>query len=147
MISLTTLALAVLLALPVPAAKAIERAFLQNNAELLGLSFPREGTILVSLPDPISFSDQVSSEQAVLLFKRLFSIYRTTEFFIDPEISYVPGKPGRIIKSRRWSFRNILTGLTYPVRIYFYVSPGPPERGGGEPVSHWRILEIRAEKL
>ena len=147
MISLTTLALTIFLAYPAPAAKAIERAFLQNDAELLGLSFPAEGAVLISLPDPISFSDQVSSEQARLLFTRYFSTYKTTEFFLDPEVSFVPGKPGRIIKSRRWSFRNVLTGVVYPVRIYFYVSPGPPEEDGENSVPVWRILEIRAEKL
>jgi hypothetical protein len=146
-ITLTTIALTFFLAFPVPTSRSIEQAFLQNDAELLGLSFPRGGTVLVSLPDPISFSDQVSSEQAVLLFKRLFSLYRTTEFFIDPAVSFIPGKPGRIIKSRRWSFRNVRTGLAHPVRIYFYVVPGPAGRRPDDDRPAWTILEIRAEKL
>ncbi len=147
MITLASLALAALLAVPPPATRIIEQAFLQNDAELLGGSFPRRGTVLVSLPEPISFSDQMSSEQAVLLFKRLFSDYKTTEFFIDPEISFVPGKAGRIVKARRWSFRNVRTGLAYPIRMYFYLVPLPRkgDRETGE--SSWRILEIRAEKI
>ena len=148
MITLTALALSVFLTVPVPTAKSIEQAFLQNDAELLGRSFPRRGTVLISFPEPISFSDQVSSEQAVLLFRKLFSIYKTTEFFLDPEVSFIPGKPGRIIKARRWSFRNTRTGLAYPIRMYFYVAPDLlPERSREADGPAWRILEIRAEKI
>ena len=147
MITLTTLALAALLAVPTPTARSIEQAFLRNSADLLAPSFPSGGTVLISLPDPISFSDQVSSEQAILLFRRFFSVYKTTEFFVDPEVSFLPGKPGRIIKTRRWSFRNVRTGLVSPIRMYFYVAPDPPGSGReGSPPS-WKIFEIRAEKI
>ena len=146
---LKILILTALFSLPSPNTKPIEQAFLQNNPDLLAELFPKGGAVSISLPDPISFADLVSSEQASFLFRQIFSVYKTTEFFIDPEMSYLPEKPGRIVKTRRWSFRNTRNGLQYPFRIFFYIVPeddlkGPDRLGKN---SSWKILEIRAEKI
>jgi hypothetical protein len=148
-IILKIIALTVFLSIPSPDTKPIEQAFLQNNPDLLAELFPQGGAVSISLPDPISFADMVSSEQAFFLFRQIFSVYKTTEFFIDPEMSSLPEKPGRIVKTRRWSFRNTRNGLQYPFRIFFYIVPeddlkSPEHRGKG---SSWKILEIRAEKI
>ena len=126
----------------------MERAFLQNSPDILRELFASEGTIPVFLPDPLSFADQVSSDQAFLLFKNIFSVYRTTEFTTDPHLSRFPGRPGVILRAR-WSFRNERTGNHYPFRIFFLLAPEgtvsiPVPSASGIPL---KIVEIRAEKL
>ncbi len=149
MITLKIFALAIFLVIPSPPTRPIEQAFLQNNADILTGLFPAGQTVLISLPEPLSFADQVSSEQARFLFERIFSVYKTTEFFLDPSISFLPGIPDLVLKTRRWSFRNARTGMQYPFRVFFYLAPlrdpaNPRSRDSG-PL--WKILEIRAEKI
>jgi hypothetical protein len=142
------LSLSLLLSLPVPITKPLESAFLQNSPEILEGLLTTGGNIPVSLPDPLSLADQLSPDQAYLVFKRVFSVFKTTEFFVDPGLTTLPGRPGGILKAR-WSFRNQKTGNQYPVRVFFYVIPEPASPGSfsGTRGSVLKIVEIRAEKL
>jgi len=142
------LALSVLLALPFPIAARIEKAFLQNSPQVLRELMTSEGTIPVSLPEPLSLADQLSPDQVYLVFGRIFSVFKTTEFTTDPQLSALPGLPGGILKAR-WSFRNERTGDQYPFRIYFFVVPErlSPSADAPGPRIALKIVEIRAEKL
>lgn len=135
------LSLSLLLSLPAPVTNPLERAFLQNSAAILAQTLTAEGSIPVSLAEPLSLADQLSPEQAYLVFRRIFAVYKTTEFFVAPGLSAFPGRAGGILKAR-WSFRNQRTGNTYPMRVFFYLAP---EAGPGGRVL--RIIEVRAEKL
>ncbi len=135
------LSLSLLLSLPAPVTNPLERAFLQNSAAILAQILTAEGSIPVSLAEPLSLADQLSPEQAYLVFRRIFAVYKTTEFFVAPGLSAFPGRAGGILKAR-WSFRNQRTGNTYPMRVFFYLAP---EAGPGGRVL--RIIEVRAEKL
>ncbi len=130
-----------LLSLPAPMTDPLERAFLQNSAEVLARTLTAEGSLPVSLAEPLSLADQVSPDQAYLVFRRIFSVYKTTEFFVAPGLMAFPGRAGGVLKAR-WSFRNERTGNTYPMQIFFYLAP---ESGPGGRVL--RVIEIRAEKL
>jgi hypothetical protein len=143
------LSLSLLISLPVPIASRIETAFLQNSPEILRELMTPEGTIPVSLPEPLSLADQLSPDQAFLVFKRIFSVYKTTEFTAEPRLSALPGQSGGVLKAR-WSFRNERSGNQYPMRVYFFVVPGSaarPGRGPRGPGIALRIIEIRAERL
>jgi hypothetical protein len=147
-IILNSIALSVLLSLPLPVTKTVERAFLQNSPEILRELLTSRGDIPVSLPDPLSLADQLSPDQAYFVFKRIFSVYQTIEFFSDPRLFTLPGKPGGILTAR-WSFRNGMTGDLYPFRIFLYMMPEaqvPPAGAASRAVS-LRIVEIRAERL
>jgi hypothetical protein len=140
--------LSLLLSLPLPLAQRIETAFLQNSPALLGELLTDEGAIPVSLPEPLGLADQLSPDQATLVFSRIFSVFRTTEFTTEPRLSALPGVAGGILKAR-WSFRNDRTGNRYPFRVYFFIAPvrrgsGPDGSGPGMTL---RIVEIRAERL
>jgi len=145
---LNVLALSFLLSLPVPVTKPLERAFLENSPEILRGILTAEGDIPVSLPDPLSLADQLSPDQAFLVFKRIFSVYKTTEFFVSAGFLSIPGQPGGILKAR-WSFRDEKTGNQYPLRVFFYLVPENVASRPGRGVSGkaLRIVEIRAEKL
>ena len=148
MIILNVFALSALLSLPLPPTEPIEKAFLQNSPEILADVLTQSGDIPVSFPEPLSFADQLSPEQAYLVFKRIFSVYKTTEFFITPGLTTFPGRPGGILKAR-WSFEDQKTGKPYPVRVFFYLKPEAlhPSPGPGAQGSALKIVEIRAEKL
>lgn len=145
---LNVLALSLLLSLPSPPGSSIERAFLQNSAEILEGLVTRSGDIPISLPDPLSRADLVSREQTALVFKQIFSVFKTSEFFLDPVFSTFAGSPGGILQAR-WSFVNQRTGNQYPFRIFFYVAPERELHGssGGAPGLAFKIVEIRAERL
>jgi hypothetical protein len=142
------LSFSLLLSFPAPLTKPLEMAFLQNSPEILGSLLTTSGNIPVSLPDPLLLADQLSPDQAYLVFKRIFAVFKTTEFFVDPDLTTLPGRPGGIVRTR-WSFQNQKTGNQYPVRVFFYVTPEPappgPSRGTRGIVL--KIVEIRAEKL
>jgi hypothetical protein len=141
--------LSILLSLPIPIAARIQTAFLQDSPALLRQLLTAEGAIPVSLPEPLSLADQLSPDQTYLVFDRIFSVFKTTEFTTDPELSTLPGSPGMILKAR-WSFRNKRTGVQYPLRrLYFFIVPvvPPPTASGAGPVLDFKIVEIRAEKL
>jgi hypothetical protein len=140
--------LTLLLALPLPVASRIETAFLQNSPAVLRELFVTEGTVPVSLPEPLSLADQLSPDQAFLVFSRIFAVFKTTEFTTDTRLSSIPGQPGGILKAR-WSFRNERTGNQYPFRVYFFLVPaaGPAGPDTRAPGASFRIVEIRAERL
>lgn len=148
MVNFHLFALSVLLALPFPIAARVEKAFLQNSPHILRELMTSEGTIPISLPEPLSLADQMSPDQAYLVFGRIFSVFKTTEFYADSKLSALPGLPGGILKAR-WSFRNERTGDQYPFRIYFFVVPErvPKSAGAPGPGIVLKIVEIRAEKL
>jgi hypothetical protein len=147
-IILNVFVLSALLALPVPVTKPIERAFLENSPGGLAEVLTARGDIPVSLPEPLSIADQLSPDQVYLVFRRVFSVYRTTEFFVTPGLTTLPGRPGGILRAR-WSFRDQKTGRISPLRVFFFLSPEPlstvPGRGAAR--SALRIVEIRGERL
>lgn len=143
MISFHVFSLSLLLSLPLPMASRVEAAFLQNSPALLRPLLAGEGSIPVSLPEPLGLADQLSPDQAYLVFARVFSVYRTTEFTTEPRLSARPGAAGGILKAR-WSVRNVRTGNQYPLRVYFFLAPA---RGPAGPGMALRIVEIRAELL
>jgi hypothetical protein len=144
----SVLTLSLLLSVPVPITKPIERAFLQSSPGILRELLTAGGDIAVSLPDPLLLADQLSPDQAYLVFRRVFSVFKTTEFFVDPVLSTLPGRAGGILRAR-WSFRNEKTGNQYLVRVFFYVAPEPVASGSfpGESQNVLKIVEIRAERL
>ena len=148
MVNFHFFALSFLLALPFPIASRVEKAFLENSPQILRELMTSEGTIPVSLPEPLSLADQLSPDQAYLVFGRIFSVFKTTEFYTTPQLSALPGLPGGILKAR-WSFRNERTGDQYPFRVYFFVVPErlPSSAGTPGPGIALKIVEIRAEKL
>ncbi len=137
-----------LLTFPSPPTRDIERAFLENSPEVLRGLFTISGDIPVSLPDPLSCADQVSPDQAYFLFKQIFEVYKTLEFYVDSRVSTLPGKPGGILNAR-WSFRNQRTGNQYPFRVFFYLSPERTPTASRDRPNRitLRIVEIRAERL
>ena len=148
MVTFHLLSLTLLFSLPSPIAARVETAFLQNSPAVLRELLTTEGTIPVSLPEPLALADQPSPDQAYLVFRRFFSIFKTTEFTTDPQMSSLAGASGGILKAR-WSFRNERTGDQYPLRVYFFIVPVRLERspGGPGPRVAFRIVEIRAERL
>lgn len=148
MVTFYLFSLTLYLSLPLPIASRIETAFLQNSSEVLRELLATEGTIPVSLPEPLSLADQLSPDQTVLVFDRIFAVFKTTEFTTDPRLSSLPGLPGGILKAR-WSFRNERSGNQYPFRVYFFIGPAAPgpDPGSRGPVTSFRITEIRAERL
>ena len=122
----------------------IERCFLQNDAQMLYSLFPPQSHINISLPEPISFSDQVSNQQAYFLFQKIFSSYITFEFYSENQPTSIEGMSA-IIKAR-WSFRDKKNRNQYVVNIFFYLikRPSTAEDQSGEA---WKITEIRAAKI
>jgi hypothetical protein len=141
-------ALSILFSLPLPVAARVETAFLENSPAVLRELLATEGTISVSLPEPLSLADQLSPDQAYLVFREFFTTFKTTEFTTNPQVFSLPGSPGGILKAR-WSFRNRRTGRQYPFRLYFFIVPVrlPRPPGDPHPLMAFRIVEIRAEKL
>jgi hypothetical protein len=147
-VTLHLLSLTVLLSLPLPVAPRIQTAFLQNSPAILRELLTADGTIPVSLPEPLSLADQLSPDQAYLAFSRFFSIFKTTEFITYAGVSSLAGVPGGILKAR-WSFRNGRTGAQHAFHLYFFVvleSPPRSPRARG-PLMALKIVEIRAERL
>ena len=121
----------------------IEKAFLQNNPKLLLDLLPSEAHINISIPDPVSFSDYVSNHQAYFLFKKLFSIYSTFQFYSERQ----PDQRLRrnVIYKARWSFRDRRSDTQYVYNIFFYLTFAGSGSSKTRPPS-WRISEIRVEK-
>jgi hypothetical protein len=120
----------------------IEKAFLQNNPGLLYPLLSTTQPIAISLPAPISFSDQLSAERAFFLFQRTFRTYTTFEFFPDTNVLGLPEK-GRAIFQARWSFLN-KNKNQYVFQIFFFIRNQPSASRLGDV---WRITEIKAERL
>jgi hypothetical protein len=125
--------------------KSIERAFFQNDPELLYSVLSARDHINISLPDPISFSDQVSSEQALFLFRQINITYQTFEFYVDTELPFFGGKNSTIFKAR-WSFKNTRNNNLYVFQVFFYLV-NEIKTNAESPRNLWKIVEIKAEKL
>lgn len=120
----------------------IEKSFLQNNPDLVYSLLSSQKPIYISLPPPISFSDQLSNQQAYFLFKNIFSTYTTFEFYSQRKISF-PGEQKYILKTR-WSFKNKKNKNQYVFTVYFYLLQNPtPDKSK----LSWKISEIRAIKI
>lgn len=147
MVAFHLLPLTLLLSFPAPVATRVQAAFLQGSPAILRQVLATDGTIPVSLPEPLALADQLSPDQTYLVFLRYFATFKTTEFTIDPLMSSLPGVPGGILRAR-WSFRNERTGASYSFRLYFFVVPAGPVVPPGTPAPFGtsRIVEIRAER-
>ncbi|MFQ6108209.1 MAG: hypothetical protein ACE5L7_01485 [Candidatus Aminicenantales bacterium] len=137
-----------------PTTEAIESAFLRNNARMLYEILSSQSSINISLPEPISFSDQLSNQQAYFLFRRIFSSYSTFEFYSEAEPPVITEESHYIFKAR-WSFKNRKNKNQYVFHIFFYMRE---ESGLSRekrhqsskkevPTENWKILEIKAERL
>lgn len=146
MVPLKLPVLSLLVSLLSPGPVELEKAFLRTSAGLLR-PILAESAVLISLPDPLAFSDEVSGEQATLLFAQIFAQYRTLEFYPEGPLVTMPGKPGGIFQAH-WSFRDVRTGAGHAFRLFFYLvrEPGPVGRGPSGPATVWRVSEIRAER-
>ena len=144
MLSTAVYPLLLILSLLSQTTRAIERSFFQDDPAVLRSLLTDRGHINLSLPEPVSFSDQVSSEQACFFFRRLYRTYATFEFYADAEMPILMQERSMILKAR-WSFRNRSNNDQYVLQVFFYLTAeaGPP----GEGRSLWKITEIRAEKL
>lgn len=148
--------LTIALSLLSPTTKNIEKAFLQNNPRILYSLLSSESHINISLPEPISFSDQLSQQQAYFLFKQIFSAFTTFEFYSGSELPLFPEKQDFIFKAR-WSFKNNKNNNQYVFQIFFYLINERYQKGKSSPVRSkekpekfehlWKIIEIKAEKL
>ncbi|MGB7296862.1 MAG: hypothetical protein WBC70_14850 [Candidatus Aminicenantales bacterium] len=124
--------------------RTIEKAFFQDDPQLLFSLFSSRGHIHISLPEPISFSDQMSPEQAYLFFRQVCATYSTFEFYADSDRP-VLAKGNSFIFKARWSFKNKKTSNQYVLLAFFRLTREPPRRGS--PLTPWRITEIKAETL
>jgi len=122
----------------------IEKSFLQNNDKMLFALFPENGYINISFPDPISFSDQISSQQAYYLFKNIFSSFSTFEFY--SELPFKAANENSFILKTRWSFRNRKNRHQYVFQVFFYITK--LEDPSNEPGKHqWQITELKAAEI
>jgi hypothetical protein len=124
--------------------RTIEKAFFQDDPQLLLSLFSVQTHIHISLPEPISYSDQMSPEQAYLFFRRIYATYSTFEFYGDSALP-VLAKDASFIFKARWSFKNKRTNNQYVLQAFFRLVREPPRRGS--PPVPWRITEIKAETL
>jgi len=134
----------------------IEKAFLQNNPKIFYSHLSSSSSVNISLPEPISFSDQLSNQQAYFLFKKIFSSYTTFEFFSESEIPPASDKKSFIFKAR-WSFRDNKNDDQHVLHIFFFLVNekelrdrallSPANQKKGEIKNIWKIIEIKAEKI
>jgi hypothetical protein len=141
-VSLLSFVLSIFLSLTSSVTENIERSFLQSDAQLLFSLFSASRPVTISLPEPISFSDQLTSEQAYFFFQKVFRSFTTFAFFPEPGVLRSL-ENGRFIFQARWSFLN-RNRNQYVFLIFFYIRgrPGAPSLR-----DFWKITEIRAEKL
>jgi hypothetical protein len=139
-------ALTVLLSVPSSIGPRIERSFLSADAGSLRELLPREGAVIVSLPDPLSFSDVLSDEQTYFLFKKIFALNRTVEFSWETDAALHPDPQGTILKAR-WAFRSARRGTLFIFSLFFLVAPDHEIRDFQTDGQDVKILEIRAERL
>lgn len=138
-----------LLAVPT---KTIEKSFLQNDPRVFYELLPSDSRINISLPDPISFSDQISSQQAFFLFQQIFSAYTTFEFYTEGDTPYFVEEGGVILKAR-WSFKNNKTSDQYVLQLFFYLARANDRTQRAEPAklrtrqAGWIIAEIKAAEI
>jgi hypothetical protein len=131
----------------------IEKAFLQNNPKILYSLFSAKSSVNISLPEPISFSDQLSNQQAYFLFRKIFSAYTTFEFYSEKELPSDLENQNFIFKAR-WSFRDSKNNNQYVIHVFFYLikekNSDPSFRKSlknEHSKNSWKIIEIKAEKI
>lgn len=129
---------------PSTATQSIEKAFLQNNSKLLFSLFPEKTYIPISLPQPLSFSDIASSQQAYFLFEQIFSSYSTFEFYPESQSSSSPEES--FIFKTRWSFKDKKSRNQYVFHVYFLLLK-QVNKEKDQPEESWKITEIKAERL
>jgi hypothetical protein len=125
--------------------RSIEKAFFQDDPRLLYSLLSAQGHVHISLPEPISFSDQISPEQAYFFFRQVYASYSTFEFYADTELP-VLAKEKSIIFKARWSFKNKQNDNQHVFQVFFHLAREKPP-GGGNRRPPWRITEIKAESL
>jgi len=151
--NLNVLLLTVLVSLLPATTQDIEKAFLQNNPKILYSLFSAKSSINISLPEPISFSDQLSNQQAYFLFRKIFSAFTTFEFYSEKELPSDLENQYYIFKAR-WSFRDNKNNNQYVIHIFFYLieekssaSPFRKSLKNENSKNAWKIIEIKAEKI
>lgn len=144
MLSTAVYPLLLILSLLSQTTRVIERSFFEDNPVLLYSLLAPQGYVNLSLPEPIAFSDQVSSQQALFIFRRLHRTFSTFEFYADSDFPILARDNGLIFKAR-WSFRNKTNNNQYVLQVFFYLSMDrqTPELRG----SLWKITDIRADRL
>ncbi len=121
----------------------IERAFLQNNPHMLYSLFPSGYPINLSFPEPISFSDQLTKQQAYFLFQKIFSDYLTFEFYSLSETQEF--KNNDFIFKTRWSFKDKKNNNQYVFHVFFLIKKS--ENTAKNRPGIWKIIEIKAERI
>ena len=127
-----------------PTTSNIEQAFLQNDPNLLYSYFPENTKISISLPEPITFSDLLSNQQAFFLFKKIFSSFSSLEFYsVDTPLFF---NENRCIYQARWSVKNKRNNNQYGFHIFFYMDK-VEDMSNTYSQNIWIISEIKAEKI
>ncbi len=125
--------------------KTIEKAFFQDDPRLIYSLLSTRGHIHISFPEPISFSDQISPQQAFFFFRQVYASYSTFEFYADSELP-VLAKENRFIFKARWSFKNKKNDNQHVFQVFFHLIREKLP-GSGNLQHPWRISEIKAESL
>ena len=153
MANLSIVLLTVVVSLLPATTQDIEKAFLQDNPKILYSLFSAQSSINISLPEPISFSDQLSNQQAYFLFRKIFSAFTTLEFYSEKEVPSEVENQNFIFKTR-WSFRDNKNNDQYVIRLFFYMikEKNDVSKLGLRPKNEnlkdsWKIIEIKAEKI
>ncbi len=153
MANLNVVLLTVLVSLLPTTTQNIEKAFLQNNPKILYSLFSAKSSVNISLPEPISFSDQLSNQQAYFLFRKIFSAYTTFEFYSEKELPSDLENQSFIFKAR-WSFRDNKNNNQHVIHVFFYLikekNSDPSFRQNLKNENSkitWKIIEIKAEKI
>lgn len=153
MANLNVVLLTILVSLLPTTTQDIEKAFLQNNPKILYSLFSAKSSINISLPEPISFSDQLSNQQAYFLFRKIFSAFTTFEFYSEKELPSDLENQNFIFKAR-WSFRDNKNNDQYVIHVFFYLikekNSDPSFRQSLKNENSkitWKITEIKAGKI
>ncbi|MFO7980012.1 MAG: hypothetical protein R6V00_04150 [Candidatus Aminicenantes bacterium] len=142
-IILLTTIFALLTTPPTPVSNNIQRAFLQNNPHSLYSLFPNGYHVNFSFPEPISFSDQLTDQQAYFLFQKIFSDYLTFEFYSLSEARELQNR--NYIYKARWSFKDKNNNNQYVFHLFFLLIES--EKGTKNKPGKWNIIEIKAERI
>ena len=133
----------------------IDKAFLLNNPSLIHARFSTRSRLAIYLPEPLSFSDQLSDQQAFFLFQNIFKRFSTMEFFPESQVNLVP-EEGRFLFRARWSFQDRANNDRFVFRLFILLQKEKPAPGSlrrnsrsiGPPLpALWKITEIKAEKI
>jgi hypothetical protein len=125
--------------------RSIEKAFFQDDPGLLYSLLTTQGHVYISLPEPLSFSDQISPQQAFFFFRQVYASYSTFEFYADSELPVLAKEKSFIFKAR-WSFKNKKSDNQYVFQVFFHLTRERPPNVRNRQIP-WRITEIKAESL